>query len=75
MTEDQTRHCNKPVNIFEISEVFHCPNCGKSLIEYTGRILGLRITCPGCDRVIAGGEGEWPPKKNRSIKSKGSLFK
>jgi len=63
MTETQTPYGNNPVNNFESSEVFPCPHCGKSLIEYTGHLLGFWITCPGCDRVIVGGEANGHQKK------------
>jgi predicted RNA-binding Zn-ribbon protein involved in translation (DUF1610 family) len=60
MPEDQTPYGNTPIRKIEDVEVFYCPDCGKSLIEYNGRILGMRIVCPGCERVIAGWEGELP---------------
>jgi len=62
MTEDQTPYNGKPVNDFESSEIFYCPGCGRSLIEYNGVMLGIHIICPGCGHVIVSIDCDWPPR-------------
>ena len=60
MTEEQATYGNNPVRNIEDVEILRCPYCDKSLIEYTGVILGFRIMCPGCEKVIVAWKGEWP---------------
>lgn len=52
MSEDISPYGNAYFRRIEDSDVLYCPYCNKSLIEYSGKIFGMRVMCPGCNHII-----------------------